>query len=168
MHLGDGPVSHHVPARAGDLGQEAILVRHGPRRAEHHTLDRASGLGVGIALAGSGWLDPSFGTGGTTVFERPTSTCPTEAGPASGGKIVAVSTSGGVITVTRLLPNGAPDPTFDGDGTRSAHAGLNRVALSGRLRGKALPPGRYQVSFTAVDSAGVSSPKMLSFTIVRR
>ncbi len=52
--------------------------------------------------------------------------------------------------------------------TRSAHAGLNRVAFSGRVRGRALAPGRYRVTFTAVDSAGVSPPKTLSFTIVRR
>jgi hypothetical protein len=51
--------------------------------------------------------------------------------------------------------------------TRSARAGLNKVAFSGRLRGKALAPGRYEVTFTAVDSAGASPPKTLSFTIVR-
>jgi hypothetical protein len=42
------------------------------------------------------------------------------------------------------------------------------VAFGGRVRGKALGPGRYQATFTAVDSAGASSPKTLSFTIVRR
>ncbi len=52
--------------------------------------------------------------------------------------------------------------------TRSAHAGLNKVAFSGRVRGKALAPGRYQAIFTAVDSAGASAPKTLSLTIVRR
>ncbi len=76
----------------------------------------AAGLGVGVALAGSGGLDPSFGTGGTTVFVRSTSTYPTRAGLVAGGKIVTVSTANGVITVSRLLANGAPDPTFDGDG----------------------------------------------------
>jgi uncharacterized delta-60 repeat protein len=52
--------------------------------------------------------------------------------------------------------------------TRSAHAGLNKVAFSGRIRGKALTPGRYQASFIAVDSAGASPAKTLSLTIVRR
>jgi glycine rich protein len=52
--------------------------------------------------------------------------------------------------------------------TRTAHAGLNRVAFSGRIRGKALKPGRYQAVFTATDSAGASPPRGLSFTIVRR
>jgi hypothetical protein len=52
--------------------------------------------------------------------------------------------------------------------TRSAHPGLNKVAFSGRIRGKALTPGRYQATFKAEDSAGVSPAQMLSFTIVRR
>ncbi len=52
--------------------------------------------------------------------------------------------------------------------TRSAHTGLNKVAFSGRVRGKALAPGRYQVAFIAVDSAGASPPKTLTLTIVKR
>jgi uncharacterized delta-60 repeat protein len=76
----------------------------------------AAGLGVGIALAGSGGLDPSFGTAGTTVLERRVSTYPTPTRLAAGGKTVVVTTAEGVITVSRLLTNGAPDPTFDGDG----------------------------------------------------
>jgi hypothetical protein len=52
--------------------------------------------------------------------------------------------------------------------TRTAHAGLNKVAFSGRIRGRALKPGHYQAAFTATDSAGASPPKTLSFTIVQR
>jgi hypothetical protein len=51
---------------------------------------------------------------------------------------------------------------------RSAHVGRNKVPFSGRLRGKALRPGRYRAVFTATDSAGSSAPKGLSFRIVRR
>jgi hypothetical protein len=51
---------------------------------------------------------------------------------------------------------------------RSAHAGLNKVPFSGRIRGKALTPGRYQATFTATDSAGASASKTLRFTVVRR
>jgi hypothetical protein len=51
--------------------------------------------------------------------------------------------------------------------TRTAHAGLNKVAFSGRIRGKALKPGHYQAAFTAIDSAGASPPKTLSFTIAK-
>ncbi len=52
--------------------------------------------------------------------------------------------------------------------TRLGHPGLNKVPFSGRIRATALPPGLYQVSFTAVDGAGASPPKTLSFTIVTR
>jgi len=51
---------------------------------------------------------------------------------------------------------------------RVAHAGINKVPFSGRIRGRALKPGRYQARFTAIDSAGASRPKTLTFTIVRR
>jgi hypothetical protein len=52
--------------------------------------------------------------------------------------------------------------------TRTAHAGKNKIAFSGRIRGKALKPRRYQAIFTAIDKAGTSKPKTLSFTIVMR
>jgi hypothetical protein len=51
---------------------------------------------------------------------------------------------------------------------RSGHAGLNKVPFSGRISGKALTPGSYQATFTAVGSAGASPSKTLSFTIVSR
>jgi hypothetical protein len=51
---------------------------------------------------------------------------------------------------------------------RAAHAGSNRVPFSGRIGSKALKPGRYTASFTAIDAAGSSTPQTLSFTIVRR
>jgi hypothetical protein len=52
--------------------------------------------------------------------------------------------------------------------TRTGHAGLNKVAFSGRIQGKALKRGRYQAVFTAIDSAGAASSETLSFTIVKR
>ena len=52
--------------------------------------------------------------------------------------------------------------------TRTGHAGLNRVPFSGRIRGKALIPGRYQAVFTATDIAGTSRRRSLKFTIVTR
>ena len=52
--------------------------------------------------------------------------------------------------------------------TRTGHTGLNRVAFSGRIRGKALKPGRYQAAFTARDAAGTSTAKTLGLTIVKR
>jgi hypothetical protein len=44
--------------------------------------------------------------------------------------------------------------------------GLNRIAFSGRVRGRALLPGRYRDAFTAANTAGTSPVRALSFTIV--
>jgi hypothetical protein len=52
--------------------------------------------------------------------------------------------------------------------TRAAHLGLNKLAFGRRLGKKALKPGRYRGVFTAIDAAGASTPRGLSFTIVRR
>jgi len=52
--------------------------------------------------------------------------------------------------------------------TRSGHVGLNKVSFTGRIGGKALKPGRYRAVFTAIDAAGRSAARALSFTIVRR
>ena len=51
--------------------------------------------------------------------------------------------------------------------TRLGHVGLNKIAFSGRIGGKALKPRRYRAVFTAVDAAGRSTPHSLSFAIVR-
>lgn len=52
--------------------------------------------------------------------------------------------------------------------TRIGHVGVNKVVFTGRIRGKALKPGRYQSVFTAIDAAGASPAKTLDFTIVSR
>jgi hypothetical protein len=49
---------------------------------------------------------------------------------------------------------------------RSARVGLSRIAFSGRIRGRALPAGRYRATFTAANSAGTSQPRALGFRIV--
>jgi hypothetical protein len=51
--------------------------------------------------------------------------------------------------------------------TRTAHAGLNKVAFTGRAGNRALPPGNYAAVFTALDTAGTSPPKTLHFTITK-
>jgi uncharacterized delta-60 repeat protein len=50
------------------------------------------------------------------VLDRRVSTYPTPTRLAAGGKTVVVPTAEGVITISRLLADGAPDPSFDGDG----------------------------------------------------
>jgi hypothetical protein len=52
--------------------------------------------------------------------------------------------------------------------TFAGHSGTNKVAFQGRISpGEKLKPGRYTLTITATDSAGMrSAPKSLSFTIV--
>jgi len=83
-----------------------------------------AGVGAGVAVAGPGGLDPSFGTSGVTVLERPTSTFPSPTSLTVGGKIVTVTSSGGKVYVSRLTPDGAPDPTFDGGGKAVIESGV--------------------------------------------
>ena len=52
--------------------------------------------------------------------------------------------------------------------TRTGHRALNKLPFTGRIRNKALSPGRYQASFTAADSAGTSKPLTIAFSIVKR
>jgi hypothetical protein len=53
--------------------------------------------------------------------------------------------------------------------TRASHAGLNKVAFSGRIGTKALRPGRYQATLRATDAAGnISTAKTIRFRIVKR
>ncbi|HKP21671.1 MAG TPA: hypothetical protein VJT68_09150, partial [Thermoleophilaceae bacterium] len=58
--------------------------------------------------------------------------------------------------------------TRTGTFRRSAPAGSSKVAFSGRIRRKALKPGRYALRATPTDAAGNSgSARSLSITIVR-
>jgi hypothetical protein len=52
--------------------------------------------------------------------------------------------------------------------TRSAHAGLNRLPFSGRIRGRPLKPRDYRAVFAATSAGGSSGTKALRFRIVRR
>ncbi|HZL48156.1 MAG TPA: hypothetical protein VFC30_03975, partial [Solirubrobacteraceae bacterium] len=51
--------------------------------------------------------------------------------------------------------------------TRTAHSGLNRVAFSGRIRGRALAPGKYEAVFAPSTASGSSPSGSLGFTIAR-
>jgi hypothetical protein len=91
-------------------------------------------------------------------------------------KIAFSSLRSGTTDIYVVAAAGPPDTgltrrTNTGDPntlTRTAHAGVNRVAFSGRIRGRALPPGRYEAIFTPSDAAGASPPQRLRFTIVKR
>jgi hypothetical protein len=50
----------------------------------------------------------------------------------------------------------------------TAHAGTNKVAFEGCIsRSKCLKPGPYTLTVRATNSAGVSNPRKLTFTIVK-
>ncbi len=51
--------------------------------------------------------------------------------------------------------------------TRSSHASVNTVPFSGRIKGKALEPGRYQATFTVAADGKTSPPATLRFAIVK-
>ena len=51
--------------------------------------------------------------------------------------------------------------------TRGAYPGSNRVSFTGRIHGRALRPADTRRGFTAIDSAGVSRPQTLTFTMIR-
>jgi uncharacterized delta-60 repeat protein len=102
---------------ASRLGGGGSTVRRTILRAAGALCALGAGAGVAVALASPGNLDPSFGTNGTTVIERPTDTYPVDGALSPGGRIVVLSTpEPGKIVVQRLLSNGSPDPTFDGNG----------------------------------------------------
>jgi hypothetical protein len=52
--------------------------------------------------------------------------------------------------------------------TRTGHAGANKLAFTGRVRGRALKPGRYRAVFAATDASGTSQPQSVSFRVVGR
>ena len=52
--------------------------------------------------------------------------------------------------------------------TRTGHSALNKLPFTGRIRHKALSPGRYQAGFTATDSAGTSKALTIAFSMVKR
>lgn len=115
----------------------------------------AAGVAAAVALASSGGLDPTFGTSGTTVLERPTDTYPVPDALASGGRIVLVSTGEpGRITVTRLLPDGQPDPSFDGNGEAviEASGGVAAHAVAVQPNGKIVVVGYREVGASEQDA----------------
>lgn len=52
--------------------------------------------------------------------------------------------------------------------TSSTTAGTNRVSLAGLVsRTRKLGPGHYTMTLTATNSTGPSTPKTISFTVVK-
>jgi uncharacterized delta-60 repeat protein len=74
-----------------------------------------------------GSLDPSFGTGGTLTLSLAQDFVAEDAALQADGKLVIAGTygpsGGGDFGLVRLLPNGALDPSFDGDGVVTSDFG---------------------------------------------
>ncbi len=59
--------------------------------------------------------------------------------------------------------------TLAGKLTDEGGLGVNSFVWNGRLKGRALAPGRYRLRAVATDEAGIASkPRRISFRIVRR
>src|SRR6185436_5105242 len=108
-----------------------------------------------IAAAGTGDLDPTFGTGGivTTAFPPPGAQAATEILVQPDGRLVAVGVlrgqiNGGGIGVARYLADGSLDPSFGSGGLVSYVTGLdNGVLAAGLLQ----PDGKIVASIDVVN-----------------
>ncbi len=77
---------------------------------------------VVLRLTPSGDPDPAFGPGGVRVVDFGGPDAANAVAIDGDGRIVVAGTGGAgrAFLVTRLLPDGTPDPSFDGDGTAGA------------------------------------------------
>jgi uncharacterized delta-60 repeat protein len=111
---------------------------------------RSSATGAVVArLRATGVLDPDFGSGGRVTLPGGGSVSAVLVQPDR--KIVAAGNASGsaMMTVTRLMPNGALDTTFDGDGTATIDFGsLADLAAGAVLQpdGKIVVAGYTQAS----------------------
>lgn len=94
----------------------------------------------------NGALDPTFGTAGQVTLPLPQEFAVGAAALQPDGKIVIAGrylTAGATdFALVRLLPNGAPDPSFDGDGLAVADVTGNEASRSVVV----LPDGRLVVA----------------------
>jgi uncharacterized delta-60 repeat protein len=91
------------------------------------SLCAASVLAV-LASAAASDLDPAFGTGGRVTTDFGTPAAAHALAPALGGKFVAAGGAGDDFALARYLPDGTPDPSFDGDGRLTTDLGGEDVA----------------------------------------
>ncbi len=77
-----------------------------------------------------GSLDPTFGTAGQVTVPLAEYFVVRSAALQPDGKLVIGGTAAGDFGVVRLLPNGAPDPSFDGDGLVTSDFGASETGRS--------------------------------------
>jgi uncharacterized delta-60 repeat protein len=93
---------------------------------------RSSAAGAVVArLRATGVLDPDFGSGGRVTLPGGGSARAVVVQPD--GKIILAGNASisAMMVVTRLMPNGSPDTTFDGDGTATIDFGSTSDIAAG-------------------------------------
>ena len=106
-----------------------------------------------------GSLDPTFGTGGQATVPLANDFVVGGAAPQPDGKLVIAGRYGssaatGDFGLVRLLPNGAPDPSFDGDGLVTSDFGGPETGHSVIVLGDGrLVLGGYRGASPATDPA---------------
>jgi uncharacterized delta-60 repeat protein len=111
---------------------------------------RSTAAGAVVArLRATGALDPDFGGDGRVTLPGAGSLSTVLVQPDR--KIVVAGNASGsaVMTVTRLMPNGSPDTTFDGDGTATIDFGSTADIVGGAVlqaNGKIVVAGYTQAS----------------------
>lgn len=115
----------------------------------------ALGLGAaGTAHAAPGQLDPTYGVAGVTTEAQATGAEIVDVATLPDGRSINVSTgasTGGTldIFVRRLLADGRPDPSFDGDGVARINLGADETP-----RGVAIQPdGKIVVAGSSVSGS---------------
>jgi uncharacterized delta-60 repeat protein len=93
---------------------------------------RSTAAGAVVArLRATGVLDPDFGSGGRVTLAGGGSATAVAIQPDRKIVVVGNASISAMMVVTRLLPSGAPDPTFDGDGTASIDFGSTSDIAAG-------------------------------------
>lgn len=135
----DGKVT--TPLAGGvDAGRDGLLQPDG-RIVAVGTIGSISTPGLALVRYNAdGTLDGTFGTAGQASVPLPVPFRGQALALQADGKIIVAGFTGGAvgpgdIGLVRLLPSGAPDPTFDGDGFVSSDFGANEFAAAVALLG---------------------------------
>ena len=93
---------------------------------------RSTAAGAVVArLRATGVLDPDFGSGGRVTLAGGGSATAVAVQPDRKIVVVGNASISATMVVTRLLPNGALDTTFDGDGTATIDFGSTSDIAAG-------------------------------------
>ncbi len=174
---GDGRVCIVVGAGAADRGEEVVVLPDG-RLLVGGT---SAGNFALVRLDGNGGLDSSFGAGGKATYDFGSTDELRDIALAADGSIVMVGqtatpgcpvapvTPGQTVgvAVARALGNGAPDPSFGGDGTvvlADANLVQRRFAVAVQHDGKVVVGGRVAscsrvvIDFLLLRLTGAGAP----------